>query len=289
MLEHARRNILSESDPDYYDIHSQVAVLAFGLDCAPTKGGLNSIGKGHLRVVAKSVIFGVAYGRGAKAIALAAKEEGIQITVDEAQRVIDTIFQMYPRLAPFFEACRRRVRSPGWLKGFMGRLRRFAPVDDFMVLGDYERQAMNFPIQNLVAELVARSVDYLHGYRREHPELTYRMVLQIHDSIILEVPIGQVPRVVDEVLPECMIRRVPIHPTTLSGRRLDRGPYHLGIDIEPGLRWGESMTPTDCLRVGLDPRYAKWVKVNEGWTHPEIAGKVWVGDAVRGELVLQAS
>lgn len=58
MLEHARRNQLSEDDPDFYDIHSNVAVLAFSLPCEPTKAGLASIGKKHLRVLSKSVLFG---------------------------------------------------------------------------------------------------------------------------------------------------------------------------------------------------------------------------------------
>lgn len=58
MLEHARRNQLPENHPDYYDIHSNVCVLAFGFDCPPTKAGLAGIGKKHMRVVAKSVLFG---------------------------------------------------------------------------------------------------------------------------------------------------------------------------------------------------------------------------------------
>ena len=55
MIEHCRRNQLPEDDPQYYDIHSNVARLAFGLECKPTKSGLKSIGKSHLRIIAKSV------------------------------------------------------------------------------------------------------------------------------------------------------------------------------------------------------------------------------------------
>lgn len=55
MIEHARRNQLAEDDPDFYDIHSNVARLAFGLECEPTKQGLKAVGKSHLRIVAKSV------------------------------------------------------------------------------------------------------------------------------------------------------------------------------------------------------------------------------------------
>lgn len=63
MIEHVRRNALPESDPDYYDIHSHIAVKAFHLDCEPTKKGLASIHKKHLRVAAKSVVFGIPFDK----------------------------------------------------------------------------------------------------------------------------------------------------------------------------------------------------------------------------------
>lgn len=58
MIEHVRRNALSEDDPDFYDIHSHIAVKAFQLNCEPTKKGLASIHCKHLRVAAKAVVFG---------------------------------------------------------------------------------------------------------------------------------------------------------------------------------------------------------------------------------------
>lgn len=153
MIRDAQRNLLPEDSPDYYDIHSNVARLAFGLECEPTKAGLAAVGKKHLRIVAKSVIFGVAYGRGAKAIAIAAREEGVEITELEAQAVIDAIFQMYPGLETFFAECRRRAvtprdsrePSPRWICGPFGRYRRFPEATDFKTAGDMERQAQNFP------------------------------------------------------------------------------------------------------------------------------------------------
>ncbi len=61
MIEHVRRNALPEDDPDFYDIHSHIAVRAFHLDCEPTKKGLASIHKKHLRVAAKAVVFGIPF------------------------------------------------------------------------------------------------------------------------------------------------------------------------------------------------------------------------------------
>lgn len=59
MIEHVRRNALPEDDPDFYDIHSHIAVKAFRLNCEPTKKGLASIHCKHLRVAAKAVVFGI--------------------------------------------------------------------------------------------------------------------------------------------------------------------------------------------------------------------------------------
>lgn len=58
MIEHVRRNALPEDDPEFYDMHSHMAVSAFRLNCEPTKKGLKAIGKKHLRIAAKAVIFG---------------------------------------------------------------------------------------------------------------------------------------------------------------------------------------------------------------------------------------
>lgn len=275
MIEHCRRNQLPEDHPDYYDIHSHIACLAFGLKCSPTKSGLKSIGKSHLRGVAKSVIFGVSYGRGAKAIALAAKEEGVDISVEDAKRVIQTIFKTYPGLVTFFDNCRTRVTRPRWICGPFGRFRRFPQTREREVLAEFERQAMNFPIQGMIADAVARGLDHLYHYRQEHPEVAYRIVLQIHDAVLLEVPGVHVARVVDEVLPECMCRRVPIYPCSLDGLPTGAGPYYLGIDTSVQIHWGQTPLPDMCETLGFDPRYARWRRTPEGWMHSDFPGKVF--------------
>lgn len=285
MIEHTRRTALPESHPDYYDIHSHVAVLAFGLKCSPTKGGLESVGMKHMRILAKSVIFGIAYGRGAKAIALAAKEEGVWISVEDAQEVIDTIFKLYPKLIPFFAECRERTKHPRWLCGCYGRFRRFPVAREWATQGEFERQAMNFPIQGMAADMVSRAVDHLCCYRKENPSIVYKMLLQMHDAVLFEVPIPHVPRFIDEVLPECMVRRVPIYPTTLSGAPTERGPYYLGLGIDPHTHWGEQLFPDRCMQLGLDPKYCHWEKRDDGFINPEFENKLWVGGETGGELV----
>lgn len=288
MIEHAKRNLLPEHDPDFYDMHSNVAVMAFGLDCEPSKGGLKKAGKKHLRIVAKSVIFGIAYGRGAKAIAIAAKEEGVEVTEMEAQQVIDTILGMYPGLVSFFEECRSRAvtqknaeePAPRWLCGPFGRFRRFPEPQDRKVAGDMERQAQNFPIQGMIADAVSLAISNIYEYRKANPWLDFRVVLQIHDAIILLVHKDHVPHVIDKMVPETMEKGVPIYRSSLDGTPDDDSPaYYLGADTEIATHWGVPMMPDECVEMGIDPKYGKWEphpELEECLISPEnFADKVW--------------
>ena len=270
MLDHATRNQLPEDHPDFYDIHSNVAVLAFNYSCPPTKSGLKDAGVSHMRIVAKSVIFGLAYGRGAKAIALAAKEEGVDVSTADAQRIIDTIFEMYPGLVPFFAECRARAvtprgsrkLSPRWMCNAFGRFRRFPETKDRMIAGDLERQAMNFPMQSLVADAVSVGIANLYDFRENayedgwtRDDLDYHICLQVHDAIISLVRDQHVNYYVEEVLPMCMVDMVPIYPTTLDGMPNGTGPYHLGIDVEIDTHWGVHITEEEAIARGIDPKH----------------------------------
>ena len=270
MISHARRNQLPEDDENFYDIHSNVACFAFKLGCAPTKSGLAAIGKKHIRIVAKSVIFGIAYGRGAKAIAVAAKEQGIDVSTKEAQAVIDAIFNMYPRLEPFFEECRLRATgkwiAPGmqkpvehnYLCNCFGRFRRFPGSDDDRSLAsEFERQAMNFPIQSMIASAMSRAIAYLHDYKmrqlRNFDRNLFNIVLQIHDAILFEVPYAHVKHFCEYVLPTYMRDSVAIHPTDLDGipSDLNGEGYKLGIEADVMDYWGEVVSFDKAEKYGM--------------------------------------
>lgn len=255
MIDHAMRNQLPEDHENFYDIHSNVACFAFKLDCAPTKSGLAAIGKKSIRIVAKSVIFGIAYGRGAKAIAVAAKEQGIDITVDEAQAVIDAIFQMYPRLEPFFAECRARATGTfvdpdtgpvehNYLCNCFGRFRRFPDSsNDRSLAAEFERQAMNYPIQSMIASAMSRAIAYLHDYKmrmlKKHNKDLFNIVLQIHDAILFEVPYKHVKHFCEYVLPTYMRDSVEIIPTNLDGMPTGTQGYKLGLEADVMDHWGE--------------------------------------------------
>ena len=267
MIEHCKRNQLPEDHPNHYDIHSNVAKLAFQLECEASKKGLKDAGLNYVRTLAKNVIFGIAYGRTAPAIALQARQQGVQIADAEAQQIIDTIFDMYPNLQGFYEGCRRRVQpeGPGWLCNAFGRFRRLPPARDFKLQGEIERQAMNFPIQSLIASVINRAARYLVDYRDrvlQRPNM-FKLQMQIHDALVVKTHPECVAELVDEVMPYCMSTLVPILPTDLSGVPMSNESYHLGIDFEVGERWGEEVSAERGEALGLPAETPRGTKLRE--------------------------
>jgi uracil-DNA glycosylase family 4 len=255
MIEHVRRNILPESHPDHYDIHSQQAVKTFNLrDVEPTKHGLERAGKKGMRIAAKNVNFGIPYGRGAEAIARQCKEEGVDVSPDDCQAMIGAYFESYPNTATFLAECRARSQDPGFIVGPYGRFRRFTPPRDKnrSVIGEQERQAQNFPIQGGVADAVSIALNNFYLYRAEHRDIDYKITLQIHDAVVLIVPVEHAERVYKEVIPLCMVDQVPFYPRRLDGSLIvGKGPYHFGMDREVFVHWGEKLTPDEAKALGL--------------------------------------
>jgi uracil-DNA glycosylase family 4 len=255
MIEHVRRNILPEDHPDHYDIHSRQAVKAFNIQgVEPTKKGLIAVGKKGLRVAAKNVNFGIPYGRGPEAIARQCKEEGVDVTPQECQEMIDAYFDSYPKTKTFLAECRRRSQDEGFIVGPYGRMRRFvpAPPSERSVRGEQERQAQNFPIQGGVADAVSIALNNFYQYRAAHPEIQYDIALQIHDAIVLIVPIEHAEVVYKEVVPLCMVDGVPFYPRHLNGEFIaGAGPYYFGADRDVFVHWGEKIKPEKARAIGL--------------------------------------
>lgn len=266
-IDDVRRMFLPETSPDFLDIHSTMAVNAFKLNCAPTKKGLKALGKPGLRVAAKNVVFGVPYQRGAEAIARQCREKGVETSVAEAQGLIDYYLQRYRVVAQYLEACKVRAHQPLWIKGAFGRFRRFYWSDDSQVVGEQERQACNYSIQNLVADAVWTALANMWEYRKKSG-IDFLFTLQIHDAILLEVPFAMVPAVWRDVFPRCMTDMVDIWPCDLDGRRYPLAqPYHMGGEREIMFRWGEDAD--DFVSEHLDPQFAGFAKLLESPAHDQ--------------------
>lgn len=241
------RNMLPKGHPNRLDLHADRAVTAFRLDCEPTEKALEDIGKAGLRVAAKNVNFGVPYGRGAEALARQCREEGVTISIEDTQAMIDAYYLRYPDTGKYLKECADRTRNPGWLENPFGRHRRFYPTDDRKIQGEAERQAANFPIQSTVADYISEAIWQLMLYRAEHGSV-FRLLLQIHDAILFETPEHAAAELVNVIIPECMTRRVAIYPTRLDGTRREEGPYYFGVDTNCYRNWGIKLKE-DALKV----------------------------------------
>lgn len=254
MIEHCRRNNLEEDDPDYYDIHSAMAVAAFHLNCPPTKHGLKSIQRSALRVAAKTLIFGSLYGRGDEAILRAILEETKGVTLQDVRRLRETLFSRYSRLRDFFSACAERVINPGYIRNCFGRLRRFTPTSDREALAKLQREAGNFPIQSGIADIVHNWM-YLIQSRSDRYDAfgrpRYRLLLQIHDALLAECRVSALNWFVDEVI-KPTLASIAVYACDLDGRRLPGiAPYHLHTDISLHFRWGVDLTEEERRRYGI--------------------------------------
>jgi DNA polymerase I-like protein with 3'-5' exonuclease and polymerase domains len=88
-----------------------------------------------------------------------------------------------------------------------------------------------------VADVVNQAVYHI-GRLRDQWELKSKLVLQIHDAIILEVPEQEVKVVYEKLLPQAMVKSVPIWSTDLDGNVQNEVPHFLGIDRTVCREWG---------------------------------------------------
>jgi uracil-DNA glycosylase family 4 len=231
LLDHSSRSTLPETDPNYLDLHADLAVRAFGLQCPPTKAGLKSIGMLHLRTAAKRTRFALYYGGTEDTILRKAQEEDASITLAQIEAVVAGHNAAYPRLGDLFAAARRRVHDPGWICNPFGGIRRFRKGAKGAFMSSQEREAMNYLCQGMVAYAVADGLGNLWRLIRERG-LRSKIILSVHDSVLLEVPPEEVVLVADGLIQEAFSDMVPLVPCDLAGRPIrGRGPYRFGVDV----------------------------------------------------------
>jgi len=206
-----------------------------------------------LRVASKTISFGIPYQRGAKAIAreiVKSTEGKMECDTQRAQLFIDGFYEQYPEVRDYVEMCKRAVTSPGYLENPFGRRRRAyvnAQTDEKLKAG-LEREFVNFPIQATVADALNRAVFNLWGYRRLYPGQTqYKILLAIHDAVLIEAPGSELEVLTENIIPRCMVEEARVPSWACTGSQ----SFSLDIDIEVGTRWGESCTAAELSGAGV--------------------------------------
>ena len=157
------------------DIHRATAALVFGV--AP-----ELVGPEHRRA-AKTINFGLIYGMGAYALA---RELGVSNA--EAQKFIEAYFTRLPKVREYLDRTKEQARETGKVSTLFGRVRFISGLDatNSQVRGNAERQAINAPVQGTAADLMKLAMIRLHQELANH-DLPARLLLQVHDELILEV------------------------------------------------------------------------------------------------------
>ena len=132
------------------------------------------------------------------------------------------------------------MEGSGYVQTLFGRYRRFIlPADrnawDKFTISKMKREFCNAPIQGTVADAVNTSIYNLLRERYTRG-LDFKIVMQIHDSLVLMVHKKDVKEVYERVLKRCMVEDNPIQ---CKGQE-----YHFSIDIDMAYRWGEPLTET---------------------------------------------
>jgi DNA polymerase-1 len=158
------------------DIHRETAARIFGVKPEDVDGGM--------RARAKTINFATIYGQGP--VALAAQ---LGISRGEAERFIRGYFERFAGVKAYLERMKEEAREKGYVETLSGR-RRYIPEIRSRnpgVRGFGERTATNSPIQGSAADLIKLAMIRLHG---ELDPTRARMLVQVHDELLIEVRLG---------------------------------------------------------------------------------------------------
>ncbi|WP_419841093.1 DNA polymerase I [Candidatus Poriferisodalis sp.] len=157
------------------DIHSATAASLFGVSAAEVDP--------RQRSVAKMVSYGLAYGMEAYGLG-----QRLGVPTGEAAEILDAYFEAFPKVRSFMEEVVAQSRERGYTETAFGRRRPLPELTsrNFRVRQAAERQAMNAPIQGLAADIFKVALIRLDEALRAR-SADARLVLQVHDEVILEV------------------------------------------------------------------------------------------------------
>ncbi len=183
------------------DIHRETAALIFGVAEEQVTG--------EQRARAKTINFGTIYGQGPFALS---KQLGI--TQDEAKAFIEAYFARFPGVRGYLDRMVQQARELGYVETLSGRRRYIPEIKDksFNIRSFGERIATNSPLQGSAADLIKRGMILLHAALAAE-RLQAKILLQVHDELVLEAPLDEVDRVsalVKHTMESAATLRVPL-------------------------------------------------------------------------------
>jgi DNA polymerase-1 len=162
------------------DIHKQTAAVIFGVDLADVTS--------EMRARAKTINFATIYGQGPFALA-----RQLKIPQAEAKAFIETYFTRFAGVKAFLDRCVVEAKERGYVETIFKRRRWVPELKDrnFNIRAFGERVAANAPIQGSAADLIKIAMLRIHAALPTAVPAA-RMLLQVHDELVFEVPAGDV-------------------------------------------------------------------------------------------------
>ena len=196
---------LRQAFADGLDIHAMTASEMFGV---PIEGMDPAV-----RRRAKAINFGIIYG--ISAVGLGAQ---LGIPRGEAAAYINTYFERFPGIKDYMEAMKAEAKRAGYVSTLFGRKVHYPEINtkNPSLRGNYERAAINAPIQGSAADIIRRAMIRMDEALLD-AGLSARMLLQVHDELIFEAPEDEAEKTMEvaqeimEHAPEPALRlRVPL-------------------------------------------------------------------------------
>lgn len=197
------------------DIHAATAARLFNVPLDQVTPEMRRLGK--------TINFGIVYG--ITDYGIAARTE---LSQSEARRLIDNYFAQYPGVKAYLEETKRHARERGYVQTLLGRRRYFPElrrgISDVSARNAAEREAINHPIQGSAADIIKIAMVCLHQQLHAR-HLRARMILQVHDELVLECPNEELEIVVP------LVRETMEHAYPLESK--------LKVDVAVGQNWDE--------------------------------------------------
>ncbi|MEK9137959.1 MAG: DNA polymerase I, partial [Bacteroidota bacterium] len=191
------------------DIHASTAAKVFGVSLSEVSP--------LMRRKAKEVNFGIMYGIGPFGLS-----NRLEITQTEAKDIITKYFERFPKVKQYINDTIATARAQGYVATLLGRRRYLPDINsrNQNVRGNAERQAINMPIQGTAADMIkVAMIGIDRALVGEH--LKSRMILQVHDELVFEVPdreAATMKDIVQDKMRNALVLDVPVEIELGIGR-----------------------------------------------------------------------
>jgi DNA polymerase I len=191
------------------DIHAATAAAIYNVPLAEVTHAQ--------RRRAKSINFGLIYGMSAFGLT-----RGTDLTLAESQTFIEAYFKQFPGVKKYLDGIRKEAARTGYVETLLGRRRYFPNLksgSNAAMRGREEREAINAPIQGTAADIMKIAMIRIPPALQQ-AGLHGKMLLQVHDELVLEAPQGELAE------------------TVRQARKVMETAYSLSIPLSTDARWG---------------------------------------------------